>query len=64
MRWSCPSTERITLPLKLGSYEDLRYSHELIDVSGLPRLSDSRFTPFTQILWVEGQDLFNDRPIP
>lgn len=54
--------ERITHPLTLGSYEDLRYTHSLIDVNKLPRFSDSRYTPFTQLLWIEGHDLLGDRP--
>ena len=49
--------EHITLPLKLGSYEDLRYTHNLVDVRQLPRHSDSVFRPNTQLLWIEGQDL-------
>ena len=49
--------ERMNLPLKLGSFEDLRYTHALVDVDRLPRLSDSRFSPYERILWVEGQNL-------
>jgi len=55
--------ERIALPLKLGSYEDLRYSHPMIDVAGLPRHSDSRFTPLAKLLWIEGRDLLADRAL-
>lgn len=53
----CFHAERITLPLKLGRYEDLAYTHKLVDANDLPRLSNSRFTPFTPILWIEGYDL-------
>jgi ribosomal protein S12 methylthiotransferase accessory factor len=49
--------ERIDLPLKLGGYEDLRYQNPMIEVARLPRLADSRFTPHTQLLWIEGEDL-------
>jgi ribosomal protein S12 methylthiotransferase accessory factor len=52
--------ERMDHSLKLGSYEDLRYSHRLVDVEGLPRHSDSRFTPYTRLLWVEGRDIMGD----
>jgi len=52
--------ERMDHALKLGSYEDLRYSHRLVDVGGLPRHSDSRFTPYTRLLWVEGRDIMGD----
>ncbi len=50
-------SERITLPLKLGSFEDLRYTHELADVTCLPRPASSQFTEFTPLLWVEGRSL-------
>ena len=55
--------ERIDLPLKLGSFEDLRYGNPMIDVGALPRFGDSRFTPFTQLLWIEGQDLMGGGPL-
>ncbi len=55
--------ERISLPLKLGSVEDLRYTHGLVDVDRLPRLVDSRFTPYTQLLWVGGRNLLGDREV-
>lgn len=49
--------ERVTHTLKLCSLEDLRYTQAVVDVDRLPRLSDSRFTPFERILWVEGDNL-------
>jgi ribosomal protein S12 methylthiotransferase accessory factor len=55
--------ERITLPLKLGSYEDLRYTHRLVDIERLPRRTDSRFTPYGQLLWIEGRDLVGDQAL-
>ncbi len=55
--------ERIDLPLKLGGLEDLRYQNPMIDVGRLPRLSDSRFTPYTQLLWIEGQDILGGGPV-
>ncbi|MCP5065005.1 MAG: YcaO-like family protein [bacterium] len=55
--------ERIALPLKLGCLEDLRYTHDMIDVDRLPRLSDSAYTPFTQALWIEGRDLMQNRQL-
>ena len=54
--------ERVSHPLKLCSLEDLRYTQAVVDVDRLPRLSDSKFTPFERILWVEGDDLLGDRP--
>jgi ribosomal protein S12 methylthiotransferase accessory factor len=49
--------ETIQLPLKLGSFEELRYAHAMIDVSGLPLTVDSRYHDDLQILWIEGRDL-------
>jgi len=52
--------ETIQLPLKLGSYEELRYSHPMIDVSGLPSPTSSRYHDERQILWIEGMDLVTE----
>ncbi|WP_298380766.1 YcaO-like family protein [Azospirillum sp.] len=51
--------ERITLPLKFASFEELRWTHPVLDVDRLPRLSTSVYTPHTPILWIEGADLLN-----
>ena len=50
--------ERITLPLVLGSVNDLRSSYPLVDVDLLPRTTDSMYQPDTPILWIEGRELF------
>jgi YcaO-like protein with predicted kinase domain len=55
--------ERITLPLKLGSYEDLQSTHHLVEVTHLPRTTSSRFHPLMPLLWIEGYDLLQDRSI-
>lgn len=49
--------ERITLPLKYASYDELRWTHSVVDVARLPRLSTSAFTPHAPLLWIEGDDL-------
>ena len=49
--------ERITLPLKYASYDELRWTHRVVDVARLPRLSTGAFTPHTPLLWIEGDDL-------
>ena len=54
--------ERITQPLVLGSVNDLRSSHPLIDVDLLPRTTDSVYHPDAPILWIEGRDLFTGTP--
>ncbi len=54
--------ERITLPLVLGSVNDLRSSHPLVDVDLLPRTTDSAYHPDAPILWIEGRELFTGTP--
>ncbi len=49
--------ERIALPLKLGSANDLRASHDLIELDRLPPMPGSRFHRSFQLLWIEGRDL-------
>jgi YcaO-like protein with predicted kinase domain len=49
--------ERITLPLKLASLEELRYTHRVVDVEALPRSSHSQFHPYLPLVWIEGFDL-------
>ena len=55
--------ERITLPLKLASFEELRYTHRLADVAGLPRTHRSIFHPELALLWIEGRDLLQQEPL-
>lgn len=52
--------ERISLPLMLGSFEDLRYGRQVVEVERLPHLTDSLYTPHTQILWIEGRNLMDE----
>ncbi len=54
--------ERVTLPLKFASFEELRWTHPVIDVDRLPRLSTSTYSPHSPILWIEGTDLLNGGP--
>jgi YcaO-like protein with predicted kinase domain len=55
--------EHITLPLKFASYEELRYTHPVADVSALPSITGSLFHPNLRILWIEGHDLLQDEPV-
>ncbi|WP_437311107.1 YcaO-like family protein [Sorangium sp. So ce388] len=55
--------ERITSPLKLGSYNELRFSHPLVDVEALPRLRVSTFHPGSPLLWIEAFDWLEGEPI-
>jgi YcaO-like protein with predicted kinase domain len=52
--------ERITLPLKLASYEELRYTHNVVDISELPQPRSGVFHPNLPLLWIEGRDLLQD----
>lgn len=52
--------ERIVLPLKLGSFNDLRFSHSIADIDALPRTTGSRYHPDLPLLWVEGYELFTE----
>ncbi len=54
--------ERITLPLLLGGESELRREYPLVTVADLPMPIGSRFDPGLPILWVQGTDLFSDRP--
>jgi YcaO-like protein with predicted kinase domain len=54
--------ERLTRPLVLGSVNDLRSSHPLVDVDLLPRTTDSLYHPDAPILWIEGRELFTGTP--
>lgn len=53
--------ERPGLLLLPGSYEDLRYSRNLVDPDLLPRTARSTYTPYTQALWAEGQGLMSGK---
>ncbi|AGC47543.1 hypothetical protein MYSTI_06270 [Myxococcus stipitatus DSM 14675] len=55
--------EHITLPLKLATYNELRFRTPVVDVAGLPRLSVSLFHPNWRMLWVEGVDLLGGGPL-
>ncbi|MCE9667487.1 YcaO-like family protein [Myxococcus stipitatus] len=55
--------EHVTLPLRLATYNELRYRAPAVDVAGLPRLSVSLFHPNWRMLWVEGMDLMGAGPL-
>ncbi len=55
--------ERITLPIKFASYDELQFTHPLVDVEALPRLSASAFTEHTRLMWIEARDLLNEEPV-
>ena len=51
--------ERMAHPLKLATWNELRFSHRLVAVEGLPRLSIGSFHANHKLLWVEGTDLYD-----
>jgi ribosomal protein S12 methylthiotransferase accessory factor len=53
------TAERIDQPLKLASFNDLRFSHQLADVDALPRTIASRYHPDLPLLWIEGYELLS-----
>lgn len=53
--------ERIPLPLKYATFEELRYTHDVVDLDSLPTRANSRFHPDLPILWIEGYDLISGR---
>ena len=55
--------ETITLPLRLATYEELRYQYNVVEIDELPRDSDSRFHPNLRLLWCEGRDLLNEENV-
>jgi ribosomal protein S12 methylthiotransferase accessory factor len=54
--------EHIQLPLKLGTVNELRFRHRLLDVSALPRLSIGAFHDNLRLFWVTGLDLSEGAP--
>lgn len=59
----CWHAERITLPLRLASLEELRHTLPLVDCLQLPQLSVSRFHSRQRILWIEGFDIVQSEPV-
>ncbi len=51
--------ESVDKPLKLASFEELRFSHTMIDVLGLPFARPEGLNPYEQILWIEGHCLLS-----
>ena len=54
--------ERITLPLKLCSFEELSRVHPVANVSRLPFARSSRYRDDLALLWIEGRNLMSEEP--
>lgn len=55
--------ERVPLPLRLGSANDLRHALRLVDINALPRTSVLPLSHDTKFLWVEGIDLVHGESV-
>ncbi len=55
--------EHITLPLKLCSYEELRYASTAVDVTALPSPVNGLFDAARPLLWIEADDLLQAEPV-
>ncbi len=51
--------ETISFPLRLCTYEELRYQQNVVEIEALPWRSGSRFHPNLRLLWCEGRDLLS-----
>jgi len=51
--------ETMTVPLRLCTYEELRYQNNVVAVDELPRGAGSRFHPNLRLPWCEGSDLLS-----
>lgn len=55
--------ERVDLPLKYASYEELRYEHTVVDPTALPSTAYARFRAGLRTLWAEGFDVLNEESV-
>jgi ribosomal protein S12 methylthiotransferase accessory factor len=55
--------ERISLPLKLLTYNEIARLHAVVDPARLPSVPDSLYPPNLPILWIEGFDLVSGKPV-
>lgn len=49
--------EHIDRPLRLATWNELRFTHRVADLSGLPRLAGSAFQDNLRTLWIEGHEM-------
>jgi YcaO-like protein with predicted kinase domain len=55
--------ETITLPLRLATYEELRYQHKVVNVDELPRRKSSLFHPDLRLPWCTARDLLSGEDV-
>ena len=55
--------EKISLPVRLGSFEELRYTNTMIDVEQLPRCRGRSFHKHMPLIWIAASDIMNGEPV-
>jgi YcaO-like protein with predicted kinase domain len=55
--------EHIHLPLVLGTYDELCYTYNIVDVEGLPKTKGTLFHNSFRLLWLEGFDLLQSEEV-
>lgn len=55
--------ERVLLPVKLATYNEIRFTHPVAPLMGLPWRRNSPFHDDRKILWIEATSLFDDRHV-
>jgi ribosomal protein S12 methylthiotransferase accessory factor len=55
--------EHAAVPLRLGSYEELRYAHACANPKLLPRPDDQKWHPYLPILWTEATDFVTEQAV-
>jgi ribosomal protein S12 methylthiotransferase accessory factor len=53
--------ERVLLPVKFATHNELRYTHQIAALDALPQRRNSPFHANRRVLWIESVDLLNDR---
>jgi YcaO-like protein with predicted kinase domain len=53
--------ERVQHPVKYASFADLSNEYAVVDVSRLPQVRGSRFNAGLRLLWIEGEDIAQNR---
>lgn len=51
------------LPLRLCSFDELRYSQRVVELGELPLVSTTPFSPNLRLLWCQGADLLNEESV-
>ena len=55
--------ERISLPVRYASYDDLRRDCRVVDIEALPLIRDSLYEPTRRLLWIEGRNLVDGESV-